>query len=409
MIITRRIEIFICEDDKALRKEYYDELYRYGREVVRAANMASSALFVMDNETPYLDDEAREKFTFIGCKGGPVTRQAIAYTTLSNAYKGSLSSKTLASLAQYVWKTYDDDFKKDLCGKSAKAYRSKEPMSLDCLKNRMWKASLRSYKSNMPIPSQPDQFGNLRFAEYTNGEGETKTGCFFSLMCIPHKSETGKVSFRGIPFQMKFGRDRSNNQAVVQSVIDGKYKMCTSSIKIDGKKIYLLLCVDMPKKEYEPIEGKFLYCYLGSASPIFCTPAAIADLSSPAVKLLEIGAAEEFLYRRREIQAAVRRCQVNNRYSKGGKGRKKKCQAIDRWHDVENNYVDTKLHAYSRMLVDLAVKHKCAKICLMEQIERENETKEGGHELILRNWSYFGLIEKIKYKAKMYGIDVIKN
>ena len=51
----------------------------------------------------------------------------------------------------------------------------------------------------------------------------------------------------------------------------------------------------------------------------------------------------------------------------GGKGRKKKCQAIERWHEKEKNYVDTKLHIYSRMLVDMAVKHKCGKIVLMNQ------------------------------------------
>ena len=28
MIITRRIEIFVCESDKGLRKEYYEKLYR---------------------------------------------------------------------------------------------------------------------------------------------------------------------------------------------------------------------------------------------------------------------------------------------------------------------------------------------------------------------------------------------
>ena len=377
MIITRRIEVFICEDDKDLRKEYYDKLYKNRDTAVKIANMGISHMFMLDNTTPYLSDEDRERLEYLGCPKADghqnkATKRNAPYVAASIAFKGEADMGMASCLLQEVGKAYQDDRKKG-----------------------MWNKSLRSYKGNMPIPYKRERFVGLRFAEYTDGEGKTRTGCFFSLMQIP--------------FQMKFGRDRSNNQAVVRSLIEGKYKMCTSSIKIDGKKIYLLLCVDMPKKEYEPIEGKFLYCYLGSASPLFCTPAGVKDLSSPNAKFFNIGSAEEFLYRRREIQAAVRRCQVNNRYSKGGKGRKKKCQAIDRWHDVENNYIDTKLHTYSRMLVDLAVKHKCSKIYLMEQIERENETKEDGNELVLRNWSYYGLIEKIKYKAKMYGIDVVKN
>lgn len=34
MIITRKIEVFICEDDKDLRKSYYEKLYR-NRDIIR--------------------------------------------------------------------------------------------------------------------------------------------------------------------------------------------------------------------------------------------------------------------------------------------------------------------------------------------------------------------------------------
>ena len=123
-------------------------------------------------------------------------------------------------------------------------------------------------------------------------------------------------------------------------------------------------------------------------------------------KVWAIGTKEEFLQRRLAIQAAVRRCQVANRYTAGGKGRKKKCKAIDRWHEVEKNYVDTKLHTYSRKLVGMAVKHRCAVIRLCAQEEREEDAKSDVGGILLRNWSYFGLRGKIEYKAKMYGIKI---
>ena len=149
---------------------------------------------------------------------------------------------------------------------------------------------------------------------------------------------------------------------------------------------------------------------MGVLNPIVCTTdvKAYKEYDS-GFKVFEIGTKEEFNYRRRQIQEAVKRCQINNKYSAGGKGRKKKCQAIERWHEKENNYVDTKLHAYSRILVGMAIKHGCGTIVLMNQAHREEKAKEDnqkGDSFVLRNWSYYGLKEKISYKCKMTGIKL---
>jgi hypothetical protein len=293
-----------------------------------------------------------------------------------------------------------------------------QKMYQDDRKKGMWNKSLRSYKQNMPVPFKRERFCNLRFAEYTNGEGEKREGCFFTLI--------------GVPFQMRFGRDRSGNRLIVERVISGDYKMCTSSLKFDGKKIFLLLCVDIPKKEVKLDEKKTLYAYLGVMNPIICTcdvravndyrnggghtSLTVGDSHSGSemnnYRVWQIGTKEEFNYRRRQIQEAVRRCQINNRYSDGGKGRKRKCQAIERWHEKENNYVDTKLHTYSRLLVDLAVKHGCGKIMLLNQKPREDKAKEdnmNGEPFVLRNWSYYGFKEKIAYKCKMVRIKLVQD
>ena len=374
MIITRKIEIFVCESDKELRKAYYEKLYAIKNIAHAAANAATSHLFMLDNKIPYLSEESRETIQFIGTKGTPASRQNAAYCLMSSLFKDKMPGimDMLSCLAQMVTKNYTEDRKKG-----------------------MWQKSLRSYKENLPIPYQKKSFVNMRFAEYEN-DGNKTVGCFFSLA--------------GIPFQMKFGRDRSGNRLIVERVIGGEYKMCTSSIQVDKNKVFLLLCVDLPKKEMKLNEKKTLYVYLGVMNPIICT----CDVRAPkeydsGYKWFEIGTKDEFNYRRRQIQEAVRRCQVNNRYSAGGKGRKKKCQAIEHWHDKENNYVDTKLHTYSRMLVDLAIKHKCGNIVLMNQEPREKRAKEdgiNGEPFVLRNWSYFGLKEKISYKCKMSGIKL---
>lgn len=373
MVITRKIEVFICEDDKELRKSYYDKLYANRDIAVKVANMAMSHLFALDNTMPYLSDEDKETITFLGVKGNKATKQNAPYVAASQLFKGQADMGMVSCVLQNAQKMYQDDRKKG-----------------------MWNKSLRSYKSNMPVPFKADRFINLRFAEYEDKEGKKREGCFFTLI--------------GIPFQCRFGRDRSGNRLIVERVISGEYKMCTSSIQVDGRKVFLMLCVDIPQKEVKLNEDKTLYAFLGVMNPIVCTcDVRAAKEYDSGMKTFEIGTAEEFNYRRRQIQEAVRRCQINNRYSVGGKGRKKKCQAIDRWHDKENNYVDTKLHTYSRLLVDLAVKHSCGKIVLMNQTHREDDAKNEnaeGDNFVLRNWTYYGLKEKIAYKCKMYGIKM---
>ena len=376
MVITRKIEVFVCDSDKDQRRAYYDKLYANRDIAVKVANMAMSHLFALDNTMPYLSDEDKEKVTFLGVKGDKSTKQNAPYVAASEAFKGQADMGMVSCVLQNAQKMYQEDRKKG-----------------------MWNKSLRSYKSNMPVPFKKDRFVNLRFAEYENGEGEKREGCFFTLI--------------GVPFQMRFGRDRSGNRLIVERVIKGEYKMCTSSLQFDGSKIFLLLCVDMPKQEAKVDTKKTLYAFLGVMNPIICTcDVRAAKEYDSGMKFFEIGTKEEFNYRRRQIQEAVRRCQINNRYSVGGKGRKKKCQAIERWHDKEKNYVDTKLHTYSRMLVDLAVKHGCGTIALLNQKPREDKAKEdnkNGEPFVLRNWSYYGLKDKISYKAKMVGIKVVQD
>ena len=375
MVVTRKIEVFVCEDNKDLRRAYYDKLYANRDIAVKVANMCASHLFALDNTMPYLSDEDKETVTFLGVKGDRSTRMNAPYVAASEAFKGKADMGMVSCVLQNVQKMYQEDRKQGV-----------------------WKRSLRSYKSNMPVPYKADRFLNLRFAEYANGDGEVREGCFFTLM--------------GVPFQMRFGRDRSGNRLIVERVIEGEYKMCTSSLQFDGKKIFLLLCVDIPKKEVKLDAKKILFAYLDVDVPIRCTTdVKAAKEYDSGMKWFEIGSKEEFLHRRVQIQEAVRRCQIANKYSNGGKGRKKKCQALDRWHDKELNYVNTKLHLYSKLLVDFAVKYKCGNIVLVNQHEREEKAKDEnmrGEPFLLRNWSYHGLKDKIKYKGKMVGIEVVE-
>ena len=270
----------------------------------------------------------------------------------------------------------------------------------------------------------------VRLVEMASTNGKKYEGGFFYLM--------------GVPFQMRFGRDHSGNKIIVERIlqqlryeeqqqgiehkllpgekeiepVNTNYKFCTSSIAFEKKydekkgkkvsKVFLYLCVDIPVKQVEVNPKKAVYAYLGINHPIQCLIDAQNENVLAKDNWIDIGTAEEFFYRRTQIQAALKRTQENCKYTNGGKGRKRKLQAVTRFEEKERNYVDTKLHLYSKLLVDVAVNNGCGIIYLVNQKPREDEAKkeaEKGNPLVLRNWSYYNLKQKIDYKCKKYGIQ----
>lgn len=394
MIITKKIEIYVSEADKELKKGFMTTLFGWRDAIRKAANLIVSHKFVQQNvrDFMYLQEDVRERFMVVNEKTGKgkvklnvsdilekgpgMSEQNTTYRLISSVLKGKVPADIYSCLNQNVSKTFKetvDDINKG-------------------------EATLRSYKNNIPIPFSSKALSNI------------------------HKAEDGFFYFTlfGVPFACMLGRDRSNNEAIIERCISGEYKICSSSIAFQkivsrdtGKKknkLFLYLCVDIPKKEVELNPKKVMYCYLGLEHPIeYNYEVQAKNIYDSGLKWSSIGTAEEFLYRRMQIQAAMKRCQINCRYSKGGKGRKRKLQALNRYEEKEKNYIQTKLHTYSRMLVDRAVKNHCSTIILVNQEPREIEAKEAnqkGEPFVLRNWSYYGLKTMIGYKAKMVGINV---
>lgn len=393
MVITRKIEIYVCESDKELKKEFMNTVFGWRDAVRKAANLIVSHKFVQQNvrDFMYLQEDVRERFLIVDKQGkakvkfnvsdilekGPgMSEQNVTYRLISSMLKGKVPADIYSCLNQAVAKIF------------------KETVT-DVNKGE---AALRNYKNNIPIPFSAKSLSNI------------------------HKAADGHFYFTlfGVPFACMLGRDRSNNEAIIERCINGEYKLCSSSIAFQkvisrdtGKKknkLFLYLCVDIPKKEVELNPQKSMYCYLGLAHPIkYNYEVQAKNIYDSGVKWSNIGTAEEFLYRRVQIQAAMKRCQQNCRYTSGGKGRKRKLQALNRFEEKEKNYVQTKLHTYSRILVDRAIKNHCGTIVLVNQEPREEEAKvdnQNGEPFVLRNWSYYGLKTMISYKAKMVGIEV---
>lgn len=419
--ITRKIQVVIAEDDKEMKKQYLHTIYLWRDLCRQTANIIVSHKFTQENirQFVYIKDEIKDKFYIkdILKEGKGMSEQNTTYRVASEICKGKMPADIFASLNQLV----------------ASSYKATEK---DVNRGT---ATVRSYKKNIPIPFSAKAIDNIH-------EKQEEKTFYFTLF--------------GIPLKIVLGKDRSNNKVIIERCIDGVYKICGSSLQIDDekKKVFLLLTVQMPTKEVKLDKEKTLYAVLGVDTPIMCCTsenivllaqkasmrehyteirqlAWQMDKLDPVVgrkvydlldeitddngkktrsrnKLIRVGNRDEFLHRRLKIQRALWQCQKDCKYSKGGKGRNKKLKAIDRFHQAEYNYIQTKLHTYARQLVEVAVKNECATIKLCGQQEKENQAKKDakqGEVFLLRNWTYYGLKEKIKYKASMCGVTVAEN
>ncbi|WP_054741669.1 RNA-guided endonuclease InsQ/TnpB family protein [Cellulosilyticum ruminicola] len=200
-----------------------------------------------------------------------------------------------------------------------------------------------------------------------------------------------------IYFKVLIGRKDKNYLELMhtlEKIINGEYKVCTSSIQID-KKLILNLTLEIPdkvKKEFQ--ENRVLGVDLGIKFP------AYACVSDNTYVRRSFGSIDEFLKVRIQFDKRRKRIQQQLQNVKGGKGRKDKLQALDRMRDCERKWVRNYNHALSKRIIDFAFRNKCG-IIHLEKLE-----KDGFKNKLLRNWSYYELQDMIGYKAEREGIVV---
>lgn len=364
MILTRKIEIFIYESDKEKKNQYYQKLCKMRNIARDAANAVSSYLFLQDSKIPYSEKDTGRRNCLAINDTKPIQISVDNALILKFLQKRHIKSDMLIGLSQYIARNYHNDKKKGIN-----------------------KRSLRSYNNSIPMPYQRKAFRNFGFHEYKGTDGNTHEGCFFEV--------------DNIPFQILFGRDRSRNKDIVERVLNNEYKLHTSYIKLGDKKIFLYLSVDVPQHEYYPVENNPLYAYLDNQIPIICTLDKDAiSKSSDNTKLIFIGGKEDYCHRIKQIESAINRYRINYRYASDNDFNKNE-KIISRFQKHKRNYIDTKLHQYSKMLIDTAVSHRCNEIIFLNNID-----KKQGNNTILQSWSFANLKGKIDYKCKRYGIKL---
>ena len=205
-----------------------------------------------------------------------------------------------------------------------------------------------------------------------------------------------KIVFKVVIGSGKIRENKIELQHTLNKIITGEYKVCQSSLYFDkNNNLILNLTLDIPvENKNEFIEGRVLGVDLGIKYPAYMC------LSDDTYKREHIGSIDDFLRVREQMQTRRRKLQHDLKFNKGGKGRKKKLQALDRLRDKEKNFATTYNHMISKNVIEFAKKYNC------EYIHLEKLTKDGFSSEILRNWSYYQLQQYIEYKADREGIKV---
>ena len=367
--VTRKIQLNFDVDDKSELKSLYEKIFKWQRIVHRAANWITNHQYIHDNVKDYFyfTDEVKKKLANIEKdENGILTtsKDNTTYQVLSRNFKGECPMGMLSGLNSVICKKY-----------------AKENLDV-----KNGKKTLASFRDNIPMPIRSADMSNFKKIE----EGD----------------DAGNFSFfvYGVSFKTYFGRDLSGNAIMFEKAVSGEYKLCDSAIQLEkrgGKwRIFLLASISFDKQDVKFIPNKVAVCRLSIDYPIVVLEKKDA--------FYNIGTAEEFLHRRIAIKGALSRLQKACRYNNGGKGREKKMQAIERFKKAENDYVDSRMHLYSKMLIDYCIKRSIGKIVLDNYKDVVEETHQDTEEskFLLASWSYFSLAEKIKYKAAKFGIEV---
>lgn len=356
--LTRKIQLLVDLPSKEERKAALDILYQWQNRCFRAANLITTHLYVQEmiKEFFYLSEGVKYKLADEKIDENGIlqrSRMNTTYRVVSNRFKGEIPTNILSNLNKALITSFN--------------------------KNRpeYWKGerSLQNFRRDMAFPFDLEGMSGLCYNE------EKKAFCFRLFQ---------------VPFKTYLGKDYTDKKVLLERVIQGEIKLCTSHVKLKDGKIFWLPVFEIEKEKH-------------SLKPEVIAEATLS-LEYPIVvhagkSRLTIGTRDEFLYRRLAIQAARKRAQIGATYSKSGKGVERKLKAVKKLHNSESNYVHHRLHVYTKRLIEFCIKHRAGTLILLNQEDKIGIAKE--EEFVLRNWSYYELTNKIAYKAEKAGIELV--
>lgn len=355
--LTRKIQLLI-DVPSTEKNEMWEKLYRYQNRCFRAANFIVSHLYVQEmiKDFFYFTEEIQYKLADVNKDQMGIFTRSKTNTTarmVFDRFKGEIPTDILGSLNNTIQSTFSKN------------------------KTDYWEGakSLRNFKKDIPIPLPVKCISKMKY-------DEGKKAFCFNMFAIPVKTY--------------LGRDFSDKRLIMERLLREEIKLCTSQIQLKDRKIFWLAVFEFEKEEHHLKPEIIAEASLSLEHPI------VAKIGNVRIN---VGSKEEFLYRRLAIQASQKRIQDGIAYARSGNGAKRKQKALYKTENLESKYVSHRLHVYSRQLIDFCIRQQAGTLILKNQEDKIGIAKD--NEFVLRNWSYYELQTKIKYKAEKAGIELI--
>lgn len=293
-----------------------------------------------------------------------ITLAGYIYRDISskNKYYNTRNLSQLQSEAMSKWKTlYKDILKGDV--------------------------SVPSYKKDVPIYIHNKSITGLK---QDNNNYTVSIG----LINNEYKKELGKKA--NFKFNVLLSARDKTQRTILDRIIDGEYKIGASQIIKKGKKWFLYLTYKFEKDDSILLnKNNIMGIDIGVVNPVY-----IAFNNNLKRYNIRGGEIEEF--RRRVEKRRISLLEQGKYCGEGriGHGRKRRIKPIEKMSHKVANFRDTVNHRYSKYVVDIALKHNCG------VIQMEDLTGISKDNTFLKNWSYYDLQQKIKYKSEEHNIEV---
>lgn len=262
-----------------------------------------------------------------------------------------------------------------------------------------YRASLPTYKLDTPYFIKNDSY-KLR-----------NNGGWFVGIAFYNKQGLAERGLKvGHKYEFEIDKMDGNKKATITKLINREYKQGSAQISISKKnKIELIISFGFEKQIKEELDrNRILGIDLGivkvATMSIWDNNKQNWDKSNYNARVIDgaelIAFRQKYYNLRRDLSIA------SKVVGKGriGHGYKCRMKPVNKIRDKIANFSDLYNHKVSKYIVEFAVKNNCG-VIQMEDLSGATKEVE---ERFLKEWSYYDLQQKIEYKAKEYGIEVIK-
>jgi len=309
------------------------------------------------------------------------------YKFIHGKYPRKMDVLRYTSMHGYAYKRLKPEFTKIASGNLAQTIkRAVDKWNSDVKEISRGERSIPSFKKDCPIDVVKKSMKLKK-----SGDGYILS---LSLINREYTSELGRKN--GV-FDVFIRANDKSQQTILDRILEGEYIFTASQILNHKNKWFINLTYQFESQEVTLDPNNVMGVDLGIVYPVY-----IAFNNSLHRYHIKGGEIERF---RQQVEKRKKELLEQGKYcgdGRKGHGYATRTKSVASIRDKIARFRNTCNHKYSRFIIDMAIKHKCG------TIQMEDLTGISQESTFLKNWPYYDLQQKIEYKAKEAGIQIIK-